>query len=243
MIALRLPDVDAAAFDLDGTLFDHPHAAAEGARVVLASRGLEPSDAHVELWFAAEARHFGRWLTGELSWDEQRRERVRDVFANTGLPRPSDAEADAVFDDFRVAYRAHWRAYADVVETLERLREQGVRIGVLTNGPLWQQQEKLDLTGLAPLVDVVCAADEIGAPKPERAAFDAVVAALDVPREKVVFIGDDAHADLAGAQGAGIRAALVRSRERGVAELPSALRRAAASRIAAGESVLGAVAG
>lgn len=228
MISFRLPGVDAVGFDLDGTLMDHPGAAVEGVRALVESLGVPHRAEHDRAWFDVEAVHFRRWLDGEVGFVGQRRDRIRDVFRALDLPEVDDPGAEAAFEVFRAAYSRSWRAYADVVETLERLRGAGVKIGVLTNGPGWQQREKLDRIGVLDLVDVVCATDEIGAAKPAAAAFDAFVAALGVPAERVVFVGDDPEADVFGARAAGIRAALVRSRERGVAELPSAVRRAAA---------------
>lgn len=241
MIALRLPGVDAVGFDLDGTLLDHPAAAVAGVTALLHAHGIATTPAHADLWFAVEARHFGRWLTGESTWQQQRRDRVRDVFAANGLPSPDDEQADAAFEVFRAAYEQNWRAYPDVIETIERIRAAGVRIGVLTNGPGHQQREKLAAIGLSDLVDVMCAADEIGCPKPDADAFRQLTAQLDVDASRVIFIGDDEVADVRGAQAVGIRAALVRARHRGVAELPSALRRAAASMIAAADQAPGAI--
>lgn len=231
MIPFTLPGVRAVGFDLDGTLLDHPAAAAAGARAVVRSLGVEATGAHEEHWFAAERVHFQRWLDGDTDWQQQRRDRIGDLYDFIGRQRPSDAHADAGFDVFRAAYADAWRPYPDVVETLERLRAGGVIVAILTNGPGWQQREKLEGIGIAHLVDVMCAADEIDAPKPDPRAFSALCAAVDVAPEHMLFIGDDAHADVAGAQASGIRAALVRARSRGVAELPSAVRRAAASMI------------
>jgi ribonucleotide monophosphatase NagD (HAD superfamily) len=45
---------------------------------------------------------------------------------------------------------------------------------------------------------------EIG--KPDPAAYDPVMALLDMPRDQVVAIGDSPHTDLAGAQAAGLDA-------------------------------------
>ena len=48
--------------------------------------------------------------------------------------------------------------------------------------------------------------DAIGAVKPERAAFDALVAALGAPRERCWYVGDNARGDVGGALAAGLRA-------------------------------------
>lgn len=92
---------------------------------------------------------------------------------------------------------------------LRGLRARGTRIGVLTNGNRAQQIDKLELTGLAPLIDVVCVSEEIGAAKPERRAFDVLAERLATPPGQMVFIGDHPKHDVAGARAAGMRAELV----------------------------------
>ena len=52
----------------------------------------------------------------------------------------------------------------------------------------------------------ILVSDAIRAVKPERAAFDALVAALGVSRERVWYVGDNARGDVAGALAAGLRA-------------------------------------
>lgn len=229
LLSFRLDGVDAVGFDLDGTLLDHPAAAAVGTRALADHFGIEHTPAFLDAWFAVEDEHFGAWSEGRLTWQGQRRARIADMRAAFGLAPLAEADADAAFTVFIDAYRTGWSVYGDVVETLERLRAAGVRVGVLTNGPGEQQRAKLTHIGIADLVDVVCAADEIGAAKPEVAAFDALLTALGTTRERTVFVGDHPALDGVAAREAGIRSALVRSRSRGIAELPSAVRRAAAS--------------
>lgn len=121
-----------------------------------------------------------------------------------------------------------WRAYAEAAETLAKLRASGRRIGVLADVTSDLAYERLMRAGLADAVDVVVGID-VGFAKPTHSAFRALETALDVDRERLVFIGDNMRVDIAGARDAGIRAALIRSSGRAIAELPSALRRAAAS--------------
>lgn len=52
------------------------------------------------------------------------------------------------------------------------LRAQGTRIGVLTTGNQDQQLDKLRMTGLAPLIDIVCVSEEIGYAKLDQRAFE-----------------------------------------------------------------------
>ena len=83
----------------------------------------------------------------------------------------------------------------------------GYRLAILTNGPSDMQRGKLERLGYLPLVDEVAISAEIGAAKPDRAAYDAVVAMLDLPREELVMVGDNWEWDVAGALDAGLAAA------------------------------------
>jgi putative hydrolase of the HAD superfamily len=88
---------------------------------------------------------------------------------------------------------------------LTQLRADGWRLGILTNGLPLTQRAKVDALGLEARVDAVLYAEE-HAPggKPSRAAFDAVLAALDVRAAQAVFVGDDLERDVVGARHAGL---------------------------------------
>ena len=47
--------------------------------------------------------------------------------------------------------------------------------------------------------------------KPSREFFDAAASQLDLPPADLLMIGDDIRADIGGAQGAGLRGAIVRT--------------------------------
>jgi len=83
-------------FDLDDTLLDDTGAQqAYLAQLFRAWRpGLPHADetAFIRAWRTALDYHFERHLRGELSFQEQRRERIRDVFQG-GLPTPTATPA------------------------------------------------------------------------------------------------------------------------------------------------------
>lgn len=89
----------AVGFDLDGTLFDHRGAATAGAARFLESLGVHASAFAIGRWFAAETEQFERWRTGQISFPEQRRERLRAVLPALGVPIPADdGGLDELFD-------------------------------------------------------------------------------------------------------------------------------------------------
>jgi 5'-nucleotidase len=91
-------------------------------------------------------------------------------------------------------------------ETLAALRGRAIPTAILTNGwsPLQQKKIARALGDDAP--QLILVSDELGAVKPERAAFDALVDALCVPRERVWYVGDNARGDVGGALAAGLLA-------------------------------------
>jgi putative hydrolase of the HAD superfamily len=89
---------------------------------------------------------------------------------------------------------------------LRVLREDGWRLGVLTNGPRSIQAAKVAALGLAPLVDVVGYASAIGTGrgKPDPETFAWMARELSVTASRAVFVGDDERCDISGAAAAGM---------------------------------------
>lgn len=201
-----MPPLAAVVFDLDGTLFDHPTASRLAVRGWLTERGVPPTDALLQAWSAAEERHFRYWREGRVSFVEQRRGRLRDVLPLLGAPVGSDAELDAVFARYLVAYERAWVGYEDVDAAIDAVHALGLATAVLTNGGEGQQQAKLARLGLLERIGPVFTAEGLGVAKPSPVAFLRVCEALDVAPEQVLYVGDDHEVDVLAARAAGLRA-------------------------------------
>lgn len=193
--------VRAVLFDVDDTLVDHSSARRCGVVAFLSALGRPHDEAAVTAWREAEDRHFGRHLAGELSFQEQRRERIRELF---GASVP-DAEADALFDRYVRELQAGWAAFADSAACLQALRAAGLRLGIVTNAEAAYQRAKLAAVGLADLVEVVVGLDTVGAGKPDPRPFLHACEALGVPPAQTVHVGDHLDWDVVGAARAGLR--------------------------------------
>jgi len=91
-----------------------------------------------------------------------------------------------------------------VPRMLEELRARGVATAVLSNGWSPLQQRKAERAGF---LGPVLASADIGAAKPARDAFDALVARLGVPADCTWYVGDNPRSDVVGAHAAGLRTA------------------------------------
>ncbi|PWJ55516.1 putative hydrolase of the HAD superfamily [Quadrisphaera granulorum] len=199
----------AVVFDLDATLVDHVGAATAGLATWLAERGVEAREDLVARWFALEEEHFARWRDGEISHDEQRRERLRAFLPLVGQEVGEPAALDQQFAGFLAEFRRHWRAFDDALAVLAVLREGGLLTAVLTNGVEELQTEKVARVGLRETVGPLFSADALGVAKPRTAAFIAVCERLEVLPDQVLYVGDDHEVDVLGARAAGLRAVLV----------------------------------
>lgn len=94
---------------------------------------------------------------------------------------------------------------------LVRLRAEGWRLGVLTNGLPSIQRRKVAALGIAPLVDSVIYAAESGhgAGKPDPDVFVDAARRLGVSPARTIMIGNDEHTDIGGALLSGMHAVRV----------------------------------
>ncbi|MFI2371349.1 HAD family hydrolase [Streptomyces sp. NPDC018833] len=201
----------AVLFDFSGTLF-RIESAHDWLRAVLRERGMSLPDYEV----AGLARRLER--AGALPGGPQPRQlpdhlagpwAVRDTStelhraAYTGLARevalPDEGLYDALYD--RHMTPAAWRPYPDAAEVLRRLRERGVRVGVVSNIG-WDLRPVFRAHGLDALVDAYTLSYEHGVQKPDVRLFRTALDALGRDPREALMVGDDRRAD-GGAAGLG----------------------------------------
>ena len=109
-------------------------------------------------------------------------------------------------------YRPQDRIPEDVFPTIRRLKQAGLKVGLLTNRSD-PPTDYLHQTGLAPELDFSIAAGQIGSWKPDPEAFYYSMGMAGSLPAETVYIGDNYYADVLGAQNAGMQAVLI-DRER-----------------------------
>jgi putative hydrolase of the HAD superfamily len=186
-------------FDIDGTLIDHD--AAEAVAVTaLHGRMSHAQDAaaFLQLWRNAFERHYSRYLEGELTIQQQRRERFREVFDSP----LSDEAADQLSASYVEEYLAACRLYSDVKPALTQLA--AYPMGIISNGERNQQHYKLTQTGIAHCFGPLILSAECGIAKPARRIFELACDSMGVPPSQAVYVGDRRDIDAEAARGAGL---------------------------------------
>jgi len=205
--------VRAVFFDVGNTLlFPYP-SVSEVCRQVLARvghvRDLSAIDEYMPL---VDAYYEDRYREDDTFWTDEDETSAVWVGMYSLLCRKLGIEADAeqiargVYDEF--GDPARWRPYDDVRPAFERLRAQGLRLGLISN---WDSRLASIISGLdlAPLLDTVVSSAEVGLRKPDPRIFELACERLGVSPQESAHVGDHHYADLVGARAVGMRAVLI----------------------------------
>ena len=188
-------------FDIDDTLLDYRTsqdlAALEFAKIY--SNYIKDAEDFPLRWNDITERHMTRYLSGELSFQEQRRCRIRE---SLGLDLSSQ-DADKAFDEYYQIYENSWNLFPDVRSALSELADRPM--GVITNGDKEHQSYKLEKLGILQYFDHVVTPACAGAPKPQSAIFQLAAARAKKATKECWYVGDNYRSDYHGAKDAGYK--------------------------------------
>jgi HAD superfamily hydrolase (TIGR01509 family) len=200
--------VETTLLDLDDTLFDHRHArraALEAMRRAEPALGRIPLGKLDRTWERILTDvHLSLVLTGKVTPAESRWMRMTKFLQEYRIELPRRRTRELL--DLRVAtYARNRRAVPGSPAMLRALRAAGITVGVVTNNLVAEQEEKLRVTGLAPLVDHLICSERVGVAKPAPGIFRAALRATGGRPPTSVMVGDSWEYDIVGATRLGIR--------------------------------------
>ena len=109
-------------------------------------------------------------------------------------------------DDVRLYAKASlWEAEmtveADVHAVLNSLRDQSLRLAIVSNTalPFWLLEGVFERQGLSERMDTIVLSSEVGKRKPHPAIFERALEELKVAPEEALFVGDRLYEDVRGA--------------------------------------------
>lgn len=201
----------AILLDLDDTIIDFGSSAGPAWRAVCEAGSQEVTGLDAEALFDAITA-IRKWY-----WADPERHRegradlraastriVEQALAGLGHDRPQLARAMAEsYRDFRAAAI---RLFPGALDALERLRDLGIRLGLVTNGTGADQRAKIDRFGLARYFDHILIEGEFGYGKPEPRVYTAAMHVLGTQPPVTWFVGDNLEWDVAAPQRLGLHA-------------------------------------
>jgi putative hydrolase of the HAD superfamily len=161
-------------------------------------------DASTDLW-ADPARH-KHW---RHRIDEARRRIVTTAFAAlaaAGHSVPPEEIGDTLADAYNALHDEELTMFPDAHATLDRLKELGVLLALITNGAAAPQRAKVVRFALEHRFDHIQIEGEHGFGKPEERAYTHAMEVLGVGPHETWMVGDNLEWEVEGPQRLGIHA-------------------------------------
>jgi HAD superfamily hydrolase (TIGR01549 family) len=207
--------IKAIFFDLDDTLHDHlypfskafkdsfPHLYEQMDVVSLYKKFRDFSDL---LW--------KKYSNHELTLEELRIARIEMAFEyfKKGITNEQASEFQAQYE----LNGDNLQLFAEVLELINEIKSKGILVGIITNGPVQHQFNKINSLGLASCVsrNHIFISDEVGVAKPNIQIFQHVAQKVNMSPNEIVYIGDSWPNDVVAPMEAGWKAIWYNHRKR-----------------------------
>jgi putative hydrolase of the HAD superfamily len=202
--------------DIDDTLINHSKAEEVASlKFGMQFRNKIPSyseDNFSKKWHEEAERHIQAFLSGEISFQEQRRRRIRSIFSDKSI---NDRQGDEIFEEYLQHYEDSWELFPDVIPFLKNNTKW--EFAVLSDGAQYQQELKLQKTGIRQYFRFIITAESAGMSKPNPAFFAKACALAGSAPSDTYYIGDNIKKDAIGARDAGLNGVWLNRKRKTVA--------------------------
>lgn len=184
-------------FDLDITLIDVKKAMRDAIIELynLYNFSLKVDvDSFIKKWDEITDYHYAFYTRKEISYEEQRSRRIIDLFKTYSVDL--DKEPLEIYDIYLKFFEDNWCLFDDVYDVIVKLHDQGYKLGVISNGDLSQQSDKLRRTGIYDFFDIVTTSSEYDYSKPDTRLYETIVNRFNINKEDMIMIGDQAEKDV-----------------------------------------------
>ena len=186
--------IRAVLFDLDGTLYDRDAL----VRSIV-------NDQLVAFRDSLSGVDASRYRARVIELDAHGYSIKKEVFATIATEFGLGAEmGERLLAHFWETYDGYCTLSDDVARTLQTLKREGKKLGVITNGSVKKQEPKLKALGLDGFFDTVLISQREGVHKPDPLIFQRALDRCGVKAGESMFVGDHPEVDVAGASRAGL---------------------------------------
>jgi HAD superfamily hydrolase (TIGR01662 family) len=130
---------------------------------------------------------------------------IQECLTNSGMAELGEEAMDRVLLKLYAISEAHWNPMPGHKAVLQELKDEGYRIGLISNaGDAGNVQRLIDKVAIRPYLDPILVSATEGIRKPDVRLFQKLLGVWDLPPSRVVMIGDSLRADILGAKRAGM---------------------------------------
>lgn len=188
--------IKAILFDLDGTLLDRDRSLRRFVNVQ--HDRLNHSLSHI-----LKAEYVSRFIELDCRGRVWKDKVYQDLVEEFDI---SNANWEGLLEDYVAQFQYHCIPFDGLGEMLERLKQAGYLLGIVTNGHGEFQRRSIDGLGIRNYFNTVVVSEEQQLRKPQIGIFRRALDTLNVQACESIFIGDNLEADVVGAKNAGMKA-------------------------------------
>ena len=182
------------------TLFDFHKAEKIALTKTLVHFGIDPTEEILALYSTINAAHWKRLELGEISREEVKVGRYRELFKTIGV-ECDPVKATAYYESMLAIGHYFMPGAPELLEELYRK----YRLYIVSNGTAKVQEGRIGSSGIAKYMDGIFISQILGANKPDKQFFDICFAEIpDFSLSETVIIGDSLSSDIKGGINAGI---------------------------------------
>lgn len=186
--------------DIDGTLLDFHRSEREALKDALAALGVEADDRMLKGYSQINDSLWKLLERGEIDRQALKYRRFEMFIEKYGVKADSKKLAELYVN----ALSEKGYVFDGAIELCKALNERA-KTYIVTNGTLWIQEKRLQVSGLLPYFDGVFISEKLGSAKPSPVFFEKVAAEInDFSKESTVIVGDSLTSDIAGGIAFGI---------------------------------------
>ena len=205
---MKLEGIKTVVYDLDDTLYDFLSLHPEAYRKML-DKAEELTGVSRETFAASYESTFRElcqsMMEGVVVGAAHSRT-LRLCLALEKLDLPLFPTAGILYDVYWNSIFERMEKRPGIEETMQVLKEKGIRIGIGTNMSVGVQYKKIERLGLGKYIDFLLSSEEAVYDKPHPRFFDTVAQKARCERNEILFIGDNKNHDYVPALQAGMHA-------------------------------------
>lgn len=197
-------------FDLDETLYDYGSirkiANQKVARLV-EKLGLVSSEAFIQTLRQVTRKVYEEYRESPILFD--RKYRFREIFRVLDIDVDEKTVFRLVNEYWNFVYQCI-KPYLDVIPVLKTLKTKGYKLGIISDGLIEIQTNRLKALNLQKYFDMCTFSEEIGQNKPSLKIFQMALKRAKCDPSEAVMVGDNVKTDIAGANKLGMVSVWIR---------------------------------
>jgi HAD superfamily hydrolase (TIGR02253 family) len=194
--------IKAVLFDLDNTLIDFMRMKQLSCEAAL--------DAMVSSGLSLSKREAHKLLFELYDMHGIEHQRIFQIFLKKTIGKIDYKILANAVTAYRRVQIGFLEPYSGIRQLLIKLKERGIKIGVVSDAPRMRAWIRLSEMKLTDFFDVVITLGDTGRRKPHASPFRRAILELNIKPEHVIFVGDNIDRDILGAKKLGIKTALAK---------------------------------